>query len=402
MITLENISFDHCIKCTVCTIYCPVARVTPLFPGPKQAGPDAERLRIKNPELVDASLKYCTNCKRCEIVCPSDVKIADIIQEAKYNYVRKGFRMKVRDFWLSRMDFMSRVLNPFAWIVNFMTRRKLVRYLMDLFLGLASERTFPSFEGTTFRSRFKEKVREQKKYDRQVLFFHGCSVNTMDHSQGNDLVRVLNRLGIGVRLPEQVCCGVPAIANSDVKRARSNARKNIAHINRATEKDEPIILTCSSGAYALKYEYPNFLDIDNSSIAGRIDYVTAFLSRELQKKNRLKLKPVSMRVAYHAPCHLERMGGVLYTLEILKMIPGLDLVVLNSECCGISGTYGFKDEYFDISYSIGSSLFNLIEKATPEAVVTDCVTCKWQIETFTPYRVYHPVNLLAMAMEDEK
>jgi glycerol-3-phosphate dehydrogenase subunit C len=224
----------------------------------------------------------------------------------------------------------------------------------------------------------------------------------MDHSQGDDLVRVLNRLGIGIRLPDQVCCGVPAIANSDVKRARSNARKNIAHINRATENEEPVILTCSSGAYALKYEYPNFLDIDNGTIADRIDYVTAFLSREFQAGNSLKLKPVSMRVAYHAPCHLERMGGVLYTLEILKMIPGLDLVVLNSECCGISGTYGFKDEYFDVSYSVGSSLFALIEKATPEAVVTDCVTCKWQIETFTPYRVYHPINLLAMAMEDDQ
>ena len=83
MIKLENISFDHCIKCTVCNIYCPVARVTHLFPGPKQSGPDLERLRIKNPALVEPSLKYCTNCKRCEISCPSDVMIANIIQEAK-------------------------------------------------------------------------------------------------------------------------------------------------------------------------------------------------------------------------------------------------------------------------------------------------------------------------------
>ena len=83
MIDLDNISFDHCIKCTVCTIYCPVARATHHFFGPKQCGPDAERLRIKNPELVDATLTYCTNCKRCEVACPSEVKIADIIQTAK-------------------------------------------------------------------------------------------------------------------------------------------------------------------------------------------------------------------------------------------------------------------------------------------------------------------------------
>ena len=49
----ENTSFDHCLKCTICTAYCPVARATPAYPGPKQSGPDAERLRIKNPDLVD-------------------------------------------------------------------------------------------------------------------------------------------------------------------------------------------------------------------------------------------------------------------------------------------------------------------------------------------------------------
>lgn len=36
----EN-NFEQCIKCTVCTVYCPAAAANPLFPGPKQAGPTA-------------------------------------------------------------------------------------------------------------------------------------------------------------------------------------------------------------------------------------------------------------------------------------------------------------------------------------------------------------------------
>ena len=46
----KNISannFEQCIKCTVCTVYCPVVPVNPNYPGPKQAGPDGERLRLK-------------------------------------------------------------------------------------------------------------------------------------------------------------------------------------------------------------------------------------------------------------------------------------------------------------------------------------------------------------------
>ncbi|MDI8746323.1 hypothetical protein MJM83_31850, partial [Salmonella enterica subsp. enterica serovar Montevideo] len=41
---------------------------------------------------------------------------------------------------------------------------------------------------------------------------------------------------------------------------------------------------------------------------------------------------------------LEKMGWTLYTLELLRQIPGLELTVLDSQCCGIAGTYGFKKE----------------------------------------------------------
>lgn len=85
----EN-NFEQCIKCTVCTVYCPVIPVNPKYPGPKQAGPDEERLRLKRGEYFDEALKYCLNCKRCEVACPSNVKIGDIIQLARIKYSKKN------------------------------------------------------------------------------------------------------------------------------------------------------------------------------------------------------------------------------------------------------------------------------------------------------------------------
>ena len=73
--TVSENNFEQCIKCTICTVYCPVAAVNPNFPGPKQAGPDGERLRLKQPDYFDGALKYCLNCKRCEVACPSNVRI---------------------------------------------------------------------------------------------------------------------------------------------------------------------------------------------------------------------------------------------------------------------------------------------------------------------------------------
>lgn len=46
---MTGTNFEECIKCTICTVYCPVTAVNPSFPGPKQAGPDGERYRLKKP-----------------------------------------------------------------------------------------------------------------------------------------------------------------------------------------------------------------------------------------------------------------------------------------------------------------------------------------------------------------
>jgi len=398
MIKLENISFDHCIKCTVCTIYCPVARETHLFPGPKQSGPDAERLRIKNPELVDPSLKYCTNCKRCEIACPSDVKIADMVQEAKWTYGKKHFSL--RNFMLSRMDLLGKLVSPFSPIVNYVMGMTLVKFFLDKILGIAQGRSFPKFKTGSFRKWFSNEAPDQTGFSEQVVYFHGCSVNSMDHDMGKDLVRILNSMDIGISVPKQKCCGVPAIANSDINRAKKNARYNIASLGKASgDENKKIIQTCSSGSYALKYEYKDFLKMNNDPINENIEYITKFLYTKFEEGNIPEMNPVHIRAAYHSPCHLERMGGVIYTIDLLKRIPGLDLVILHSECCGLSGTYGFKSEYFDISKDIGSELFKRIDQANPEIVITDCVTCKWQIENFTPYKVVHPITLLAQAIK---
>jgi len=130
-----------------------------------------------------------------------------------------------------------------------------------------------------------------------------------------------------------------------------------------------------------------------------VQYITRFLAGRFDRGNGgPALRPVDLTVAYHSPCHLERMGGVVYTVELLRRIPGLRLKILHSECCGIAGTYGFKREHYRIAQDVGRELFDKIDAAEPDLVVTDCETCKWQIEMSTPHRVVHPVSLLARAL----
>ncbi|HCJ47581.1 MAG TPA: anaerobic glycerol-3-phosphate dehydrogenase subunit C, partial [Prevotella sp.] len=72
-IQLHNLSahdFEQCLKCSICTVYCPVSAVEPNYPGPKHAGPDLMRYRMKDPDFFNETLKLCLNCKRCEVACP--------------------------------------------------------------------------------------------------------------------------------------------------------------------------------------------------------------------------------------------------------------------------------------------------------------------------------------------
>jgi glycerol-3-phosphate dehydrogenase subunit C len=398
MIDLENISFDHCIKCTVCTAYCPVARATTDYPGPKASGPDTERLRIKNPELLDDSLALCSNCKRCEIACPSDVKIADIIQTAKNRHSKRI--PNPRDFFMSRTDLAGSLATRAAPLVNLMTGLKPAKRIFDKFIGIPFERQMPSYERGTFHKWFESHVKNQARFSEQALYFTGCYVNYLDHELGRDMVRVANALGVGLRLAREKCCGVPLIANGFIEKAQKNARHNIKALSAQVKgKADCVVCTSSSCTYCLRWEYPNLLELDNSGYADNLTFVSAFVWPRLERLKPGALTPQPMKVAYHAPCHLERLGAAAYTIALLRAIPGLEVILLNSECCGIAGTYGFKKEYYDISQAVGSRLFEQIGQAAPDFVVTDCETCKWQIEMSTSYKVLHPVSLLARSLK---
>ena len=316
-------SFENCIKCTVCTTVCPVSRVNPRYPGPKQAGPDGERLRRKDSGLYDEALKYCINCKRCEVACPSDVKIGDIIQRARadYGHAKPG----LRDAILSHTDLMGTLSTPFAPIVNAATGLKPVRQLLDTALKIDHRRSLPKYAFGTFRHRYQRIAARQAQFAEQVAFFHGCYVNYNHPQLGLDMIRVLNALGIGVQLlSKEKCCGVPLIANGFFDKARRQAQSNVTSLRQAiVEKRLPVLATSSTCTFTLRDEYPHLLEVDNHDLRDNIELATRWIWRRLDAGATLPLNPLPLKVVYHTPCHMEKMGWSRYTLSpIAAVSPG--------------------------------------------------------------------------------
>jgi glycerol-3-phosphate dehydrogenase subunit C len=402
----QNVSvnnFEQCLKCSICTVYCPVSAVTPLYPGPKQAGPDGERYRLKNKEFFDEALKMCLNCKRCEVACPNDVHIGDIIQAARIKY--STHKPSLRDMMLANTDLVGTMASPFAPIANPVLKLKPMKAVLHSVMGIDKHRTFPDYSSRKFESWFKkEAAPNQDQYSKHVSYFHGCYVNYNYPQLGKDFVKVMNAVGYGVHLLEkEKCCGVALIANGMPKQAKRQGEVNMTSMRKAIAQGHAVLTTSSTCTFTMRDEYDHLLGIDNHDVRDSISLATRFLL-QLIEKGEIKLafrEDYHKRVAYHSACHMERMGWVPYSTRLLRMIPGLDFVMLESQCCGISGTYGFKKENYERSQAIGNGLFEQIKELNPDYVATDCETCKWQIEMSTGTPVMNPISIIAEALDVE-
>ncbi|MGM9763820.1 MAG: anaerobic glycerol-3-phosphate dehydrogenase subunit GlpC [Candidatus Cryptobacteroides sp.] len=404
MKTIKEISsFEQCMKCTVCTVYCPVLAVNPDYPGPKQAGPDGERYRLKNPLFYDEALDMCLNCKRCEVNCPQNVKIGDIIQRARLEYGSK--KPSLRDFALSHTDLMGSVATTVAPIANAALGWGITKSAMDGLFKIDRHRTFPKYAREKFTTWFRKNAEaKQAGYNKFVTFYHGCYANYNYPQLGKDFVTVLNAAGYGIHLiKDEKCCGVALISNGFAKDAAKNAGRNIANFKAATAKGEPVLTVSSTCTFTMRDEYGHILGIDTSDVRDNIVLVEKFLYKQLESgKIRLVFKKdYHKKVAYHTACHMEKLGWSIYSKALLRMIPGVELVELDSQCCGIAGTYGFKKEHYRDSQAIGSSLFDKIKASGAEVVATECETCKWQIEMSAGVPVDNPISIIASALDVE-
>ena len=396
-------SFEQCIKCTVCTVYCPMVAVNPDYPGPKQAGPDGERYRLKNPMFYDDALDLCLNCKRCEVACPSNVKIGDLIQNARLKYSTK--KPKLRDFMLANTDMLGSMATTMAPIVNFTLGLRPVKAIMEGVLAIDHHRTFPKYSGQKFETWFKRHaLKKQAEYSKKVSYFHGCYANYNYPKLAKDFVKIMNALGYGVNLLEkEKCCGVALISNGFKEKATKQAELNLGSIRKAVQRGEPVLTTSSTCTFTMRDEYAHILELDNSDVRSNIALATKFIY-ELVDAGKVKLvfrDDYRKRIAYHTPCHMEKLGWAVYSTSLLRLIPGVDFNMLDSQCCGIAGTYGFKKEHYKDSQKIGESLFRQITDLNVDMVATDCETCKWQIEMSAKVQVENPISIIADALDVE-
>jgi glycerol-3-phosphate dehydrogenase subunit C len=394
-------SLDHCVKCTICETQCPVSNVTPLFPGPKYAGPQAERYRVADEPSVEWSVDYCSGCGICSQSCPQGVKIAEINAQARHK-IKREHGSPLRDRIITRPTWLGRVGTPVAPLANFTLGFRPLRALGERALKVHRNAPAPKFAGRRF-SRWA-RAHAAPPAGRRIVYFHGCGTEYYEPWEGEKVVAILEHNGFRVEVPKQDCCGLPLQSSG----LFDDARKVVLRLARAlapqvrNDPDTIIVGNATSCTLMLKREAREILGLEEDpdlKLVSERTYDICELLLELHDRGELKtdFQPVNERIAYHAPCQQQGHYIGKPALELFALIPGLEVVEMNARCCGIAGTYGLKAEKYDIAMAVGADLFGQVQASGATEVACDSETCRWQITHGTGRKSVHPIDYLHRA-----
>ncbi len=247
-------------------------------------------------------------------------------------------------------------------------------------------------------------------------------------------VNLLKKAGVdvGIAGKEETCCGGRVYEMGYQGELTKYAENNTEMLKTAGIKT--VVTSCSDCYHAFKVLYPKIGMKSDVEVL----HITEYLDR-LIKLGQLKLtKQIPMKVTYHDPCHLGRMGepyvpweGVekivfnqVYIYDppkpwrkgtngiyepprdVLQSIPGLELNEMErikeyAWCCGAGG--GVKEAYPDFAFWTAQERIEEAKTTGAEAMVTACPWCNRNFkdainESGDGIKIYDIIELLEQAI----
>jgi FAD/FMN-containing dehydrogenase/Fe-S oxidoreductase len=405
----------NCNGCGVCRTGAPGQRMCPIFRATHEeaAAPRAKANLLRHllaggtdsrplsADEVREVADLCVNCKMCALECPAHVNIPKLMLEAKAaNVAEHGLTRS--DWVLARAESFAALGSAFAFAVNAALTSRTVRWFMEKFFGVARNRRLPTFASRSFLHRAARRgwTRPPRSHRPRVAYFVDVFANYNDPQIAEAVVAVLHHHGIEVYVPPgQVGCGMASLAQGDVETAREAAAINLRVLADLAREGYPILCSEPTAALMLRHDYPDLIDDpDTGLVAERTVELTAFLG-DLHRQGRLRtdFRLLPYRVGHHVPCHLKALGRPPAGPDLLRLIPGLEVLTIDVGCSGMAGTYGLKAENYAVSLRAGQPMLHELTRPGVQYGSTECSTCRLQMEDGGRRRTLHPVQYLALA-----
>ncbi len=425
--------FEGCTDCDICRFLMDESCL--VFPEIYRRYDEA--LTKKQSLRADALRDVTDRCTLCGL-CPCPDVRANVIQAKAARVQDEGIKPGARV--LSDLQTFGRLGRIAPKALNALFSLPVVRRLFQKFFELHPQRTLPPLAAENFFSWAARRGLDRKPPaqagTRRIAYFSGCTAAYLFPEVARAVTAVFQRFGLAVYVPPQECCGMPTVVEGDMARSLRRIRANMERLLGLAGEGFDIVCSCPTCGYFMKgilkenaclatgctdsgrhgeASSPNygassladdaFSALDPSErlrLADSVFDAGEYLARRLAEGGFPgPLRPLKGRWVYYAPCHQREQGiGTPYA-KILRKIPGLQLELIGSstDCCGMGGSLGYKKNFYDASMQLGASLIEKIRKAAPEAVVTDCLSCRLQFQHLLDLPVYHPMEVLAAALE---
>jgi FAD/FMN-containing dehydrogenase/Fe-S oxidoreductase len=343
-------------------------------------------------------LDLCVGCKGCASDCPTGVDMAKLKAEVKHGY-RQEKGSSLRDRLFANVDSLSAWGSRLAPLSNLAPKVPGARWAMEKTLGIASERSLPTFERETLRDWFEARGGPQvpaSEAEDRVYLFADPYTNYSYPEPGKAAVEVLEAAGVHVRVPESAPSGRAAFSLGFLDRASARAAANVERFAPDVADGWSVLFVEPSDAAMFQDEYADLLDGEDVLAVGANAYGVCEYLDVHRVDERLDLAGEGA-LAYHGHCNQKALNRDHHAASVLARA-GYAVDPLDTTCCGMAGSFGYEAEHHELSTAIAEQLFRRVEVSDAEEVVAPGASCRTQVDDGLGERPAHPIEKVAAAL----
>ena len=403
--------FDVCHGCRRCFNLCDsFPRLFDLIDSsPKE---DVEHLKSEDFKPVVEACTLCDMCymTKCPYVPPHPFMLdfPHLMLRHRAAEAAKGHK----DFTQTQLAEMDRngTLARFASpIINWASDKsnKPMRAVMEKVAHIDPKAPLPKFHSRTFVSADKSAPIHANPAapafgKRKAALYATCFVNYNRPVTGMAARAVLNHIGVETIVSYPGCCGMPFLEQANLARVAENAAKVSKELVKLIDAGYDIVALTASCGLMLKFECalicPDNEDVKR--VADNVFDIDEYVV-DVAKKDGLPegLSPLPEGVTVHLACHARAQNMGPKAAEMLRMIPGTPVDVIE-RCSGHGGTFGVVKPTHDVAVKVGRPVFRAANTQKRGHIVSDCPLAAQHIVAHadTPAREpEHPIQIMARA-----
>ncbi len=352
-------------------------------------------------EGVKDALDLCLACKGCKGDCPVNVDMATYKAEFLSHYYEGRLR-PLTAYTMGLIYGWARIATRIPGLANFMTHAPILSQIGKAVMGIARERTIPTFAKESFTHWFQKRaVRNADKP--KIMLWADTFNNYFFPDVCKAAVEVLEDAGYQVTIPaESLCCGRPVYDWGMLNEAQRLWQHNLSVLRPQIEDETPIVGLEPSCVAAFRDELVGLYPDD--SAAKRLSQQTYMLSEFLMQKVEDYQPPrLEAKALVHGHCHHKSVIGMKDETALLKKM-GLDFELLDSGCCGMAGAFGFEKDHYDVSIKAGERvLLPRVRHADDSTlIIANGFSCREQIEQTTERQGLHIAQVMQRALHERQ